>query len=128
MLCRQGILTAWTNDSVSVGIAAGLAVGKTVGVLGGAWLPIGLGIARKPEGTARAQMLGMSVAAGVGLTVALSVSGPAFADSALTEAARLRLLAGSVVAGLVGFTILWIARRAPVTGSAARADAELENA
>jgi NhaA family Na+:H+ antiporter len=103
------IVTEWAENSISLGIATGLVVGKTVGVLGSAYLAVRLGVAHKPDGTTWTQMLGVSSAAGVGFTVALFVSTLAFADPAQTEAARLGVFVGSVVAGIIGFTLLRLA-------------------
>ncbi|NYE35807.1 NhaA family Na+:H+ antiporter [Nocardioides cavernae] len=113
LVLSADVATAWMTNSVSLGIAAGLVVGKTVGVLGSCFVAVRLGVAHMPAGTTWGQMLGVSTAAGVGFTVALFVSGLSFTDPALTEAARLGVFSGSVVAGLLGFTILRLAGRAP---------------
>ena len=55
------------------------------------------------------------------------MSGLAFTDPAHTEAARLGVFAGSVIAGLIGFAILRIAPGAADRDESGRDDVELEN-
>lgn len=109
LVIESDVLTSWATNTVSLGIALGLLVGKTVGVLGATWLAVRCGLARLPSATSWWQMLGVSTAAGVGFTVALFVSGLAFDDPSLTEAARHGVFAGSLVAGASAYVILRIA-------------------
>ena len=48
-------------------------------------------------------MLGLSTVAGVGFTVALFVTSLSFDDAALADAAKIGILAGSTLAGVIGF-------------------------
>jgi NhaA family Na+:H+ antiporter len=94
------------SDSVSLGVAAGLVVGKTVGVFLASVIAVRLGLGRLPAGTTWRHVLGLAMVAGVGFTVALFVTSISFEDPVLTDAAKVGILFGSLVAGVAGFLFL----------------------
>jgi NhaA family Na+:H+ antiporter len=98
--------TGALDGRVLAGVTLGLVVGKTVGVFGGAWLAVRLGVGRLPSSATWRHMLGLAVTAGIGFTVALFVTGLSFTDPALTSSAKIGILLASTVAGLVGFALL----------------------
>jgi NhaA family Na+:H+ antiporter len=98
------------HDRVTLGVILGLLVGKTVGVLAGTALGIGLRVGRLPDETTWRHVLGLAVVAGVGFTVALFVTSLSFDEQAVTDAAKVGILAGSTVAGVAGYAILRFAR------------------
>ena len=91
---------------VAIGVAAGLVIGKTVGVFGAAWLAVRLGAGRLPSATTWNHMVGLAICAGIGFTVALFVAGLSFDAADLNNEAKLGILAGSLVAGLAGYAWL----------------------
>jgi NhaA family Na+:H+ antiporter len=91
---------------VMVGVAVGLVVGKTIGVFGFTWLATALRVGRLPRATTWRHMFGLAVTAGIGFTVALFVTGLAFDDPALADAAKVGILGASAVAGVLGFLLL----------------------
>ncbi len=93
---------------VPLGIAAGLLVGKTVGVFGLAWLAIAVGIAKLPEGANWGQVLGVAVLCGIGFTMSLFVGSLAFepAISPLAGMDRIGILTGSFFAAVIGYVIM----------------------
>jgi len=94
------------SDPVTVGVGLGLVVGKTIGVFGGALVAVRLGLARLPVGTTWRHILGLAMVAGIGFTVALFIASISYADPALADAAKVGILAGSLLSGLVGFVFL----------------------
>jgi Na+:H+ antiporter, NhaA family len=104
------------SDPVTAGVLLGLVVGKTVGVFGFTAIAVKAGVGRLPTGTTWRHMLGLATVAGVGFTVALFVSSLSFDTAATTDAAKVGILFGSAIAGIVGFTIL---RTSPATSTAA---------
>ena len=101
-----GIADALTNP-VTLGIVAGLVVGKQLGITFFAWLAVKSGISELPRGLSWRQVYGASWLAGIGFTMSLFISDLAFPDSGpLVEAAKLGILAASLIAGVVGWTIL----------------------
>ena len=90
-----------------LGVAAGLFVGKLLGVFGLSALTIRLGIAPMPAGANWAQLLGVSLLCGIGFTMSLFIGALAFADSpALQDQVKVGILSGSLAAGLAGWAVL----------------------
>lgn len=101
------------NDVLSpvpVGVALGLFVGKQIGVFSMALLTIKTGLAPRPQGSTWIQIYGVSVLCGIGFTMSLFIGNLAFARSPmLVDEVKIGVLAGSVVAALVGMLILRLA-------------------
>jgi len=105
----------WLSDPVVLGVGLGLVFGKTIGVFCSAWLAAKMGIARMPPDLTNAHLLGVSMCAGVAFTVAMFVANLAFADAQFLESAKLGIIVGSVVAGVLGFLTLRITSKAEPT-------------
>jgi Na+:H+ antiporter, NhaA family len=99
-------LSGLVSDPVTLGVGVGLVLGKTIGVLAATALAVRLGIGRLPAGATWRHMFGVAVCAGIGFTVALFVTSLSFTDPALTDSAKVGILAGSLIAGLAGYAIL----------------------
>ncbi|MFA7595811.1 MAG: Na+/H+ antiporter NhaA [Novosphingobium sp.] len=89
-----------------VGIAAGLFLGKQLGIFAAVWLAARSGFAAKPRGATWLQIYGVAVICGIGFTMSLFIGGLAFGDPKLVEEAKLGTLAGSLVAALAGYALL----------------------
>lgn len=98
-------------------VAAGLVIGKQAGVFGSLWAADRLRIALKPEGLSWGHIYGAALLCGIGFTMSLFIGALAFEDPALIDAAKIGTLAGSAVAGLLGFLVL---RLLPVQEASAR--------
>jgi Na+:H+ antiporter, NhaA family len=103
-------------NPVSVGIVIGLLLGKQIGITLFAWLAVKSGISEMPGGVTWLHIYGAGWLAGIGFTMSLFISDLAFADSPLLDVAKLGILTASLIAGVVGWSII---RRtsAPHTGS-----------
>lgn len=101
----------WLADPVVLGVGLGLVIGKTIGVFCSAWLAAKMGIARMPASLTNVHLLGISICAGVGFTVALFVADLAFTDGQHLESAKLGIIIGSLVAGVLGYLTLRIIPR-----------------
>jgi NhaA family Na+:H+ antiporter len=99
-------LAGLASEPVTVGVLLGLLVGKPVGVLAASYLAVRLGAGRLPEGTGWRQMAGLGVCAGIGFTVALFVTSLSYTDPTHTDAAKVGILAASLLAGLTGYLLL----------------------
>ncbi|MDQ3641660.1 MAG: Na+/H+ antiporter NhaA [Actinomycetota bacterium] len=88
--------------AVTGGVMLGLVAGKTLGITGAAWLATRLGIARLPEGANWGMMAGIACIAGIGFTVSLFVAELAFEGGALRDAAKVGVLAASLLAAIIG--------------------------
>lgn len=109
----QGVSLASLSQGVPLGIAAGLFFGNQIGVFGFSWLAIKLGVARLPQGASWLQMYGIALLCGIGFTMSLFISSLAFEQtgSELIVNDRLGILLGSVVSGIVGYSVLRFASR-----------------
>jgi NhaA family Na+:H+ antiporter len=101
----RGIVEALTNP-VALGIVAGLVVGKQLGITLFSWLAVRLGVSELPEGIGWRHLYGVGWLAGIGFTMSLFITDLAFSNGALVDAAKVGILAASLVAGVVGWTIL----------------------
>jgi NhaA family Na+:H+ antiporter len=93
-------------EPVPLGVAAGLFLGKQLGVFGSAALIIRVGWAALPANTGWMALYGTSVLTGVGFTMSLFIGALAFGDSATEIAVRLGVLVGSVLSAIVGAAVL----------------------
>lgn len=98
---------------VPLGIAAGLFVGKQLGVFGACWFAIKLGLAKLPENTRWSELYGAALLCGVGFTMSLFIAALAFEGGAVDYLGfdRLGILAGSLLSGVAGYAWLRLALR-----------------
>ena len=90
-----------------LGIAAGLFVGKQVGIFGAVWLAVRFGLATKLPGASWLQIYAVALLCGIGFTMSLFIGALAFPSApALVEEAKIGVVMGSLVSALVGFVIL----------------------
>ncbi|MBA2955395.1 Na+/H+ antiporter NhaA [Nocardioides sp. MAH-18] len=108
----DGLIEAET-DPIAVGIVVGLVLGKTVGITGATWLLARFTRADLDDDLAWADVLGMSMLAGVGFTVSLLISELAFgAGTTAEEHAKVGVLTGSLLAALLAAVVLRSRNRA----------------
>ncbi|MCF6187406.1 MAG: Na+/H+ antiporter NhaA [Desulfobulbaceae bacterium] len=93
-------------SSVSLGIIAGLLVGKQIGILGFSLLVIKSGWSELPTGVNWGQIWGVSLLGGIGFTMSLFISELAFFDDAMIADAKIAIFIASILAGIGGFLIL----------------------
>ncbi|AZO56739.1 MULTISPECIES: Na+/H+ antiporter NhaA [unclassified Mesorhizobium] len=97
-------------EPLTLGVAAGLVLGKLVGVFGSSALAIRFGLADLPAHAGWMHMLGISLLCGIGFTMSLFIGLLAFAsDVALQDAVKVGILAGSFIAALLGAAVLLMA-------------------
>jgi Na+:H+ antiporter, NhaA family len=107
----SGSIEAATQTPVALAIILGLVVGKTLGLAAGAAIAVRLGLSTLPRGVGWGHVLGVGGLAGIGFTVSLFITGLAFTDADTIAAAKLGILAGSVIAALIGAALLLAAGR-----------------
>ena len=113
-----GTSVAGGIDTVTLGVIAGLVLGKPLGIMLASWLAIMTGLARKPAAVTWRQIGGASCLAGIGFTMSLFIADLAFGDAALLTAAKLGILIASLVSGIAGWFILWLSSRETFAGAA----------
>jgi len=90
----------------ALGIITGLVVGKPVGILLFAWLAVILGISNLPEGLKWKHIAGTGMLAGIGFTMSIFVALLAFDDAGFIAAAKIAIIAASVLAAILGLLSL----------------------
>ena len=101
-----GISFATFLQPITFGVAAGLFIGKQVGILGACWLGVKLGIAKLPVRASWMQVYGVSLLCGIGFTISLFIGALAFGGADNQAAAKLGVLTGSLVSGVMGWLVL----------------------
>ena len=92
-------------DPVAVAVMLGLVIGKPIGILLLSWLAVKTGLARLPRGVTWAVVTGGGFLAGIGFTMAIFIAGLAL-QGAMLGAAKVGILAGSVVSAAIGMILL----------------------
>ena len=93
-------------EPLTLGVAAGLFLGKQAGVLFASWVGVRSGIARLPDGVTWRHVYGVACLTGVGFTMSLFIGSLAFSGSETMDAVRLGVILGSVLSGLLGYAVL----------------------
>lgn len=108
-LGADGLATALAP--LPLGVAAGLFVGKQVGVLGAIVLAERTGFAARPKGASLVQLWGLAALCGIGFTMSLFIATLAFpAAPDLADTAKLGIVAGSTLSALLGALLLRLGR------------------
>jgi len=106
----RGISADQVLTPVPMGIAAGLFIGKQIGVFGFSLLAIKLGLAKLPAQSNLTQLYGVSILTGIGFTMSLFVNSLAFSDpTQFMFADKLAILIGSFGSGIMGYLLLRLA-------------------
>jgi NhaA family Na+:H+ antiporter len=98
-------------SGVSLAIILGLVVGKFVGIFTFSWLCIKLHLAPMPDGSNWKQLASVSKLGGIGFTVSLFIANLSFGNGGgnmahLLNDAKLGILVGSILAGIIGWNML----------------------
>jgi NhaA family Na+:H+ antiporter len=116
---------AWSEaltNSVTLGVLAGLVIGKFSGIGLFSWVAVKLGLARLPSGVEWKHLLGAAWLGGIGFTMSLFIAQLAFRDAALVDDAKLGILLASVTAALIGLTwLVWAGSAQPQAPDSGRA-------
>lgn len=105
-------LSAGATDPAAQGTALGLVLGKPVGIVLAAFLLVRLTRARLDSSVHWADLVAVSVVAGIGFTVSLLIANLSFAEtSSHHEPVKAAVLLGSLTAAILGAALLaWRAR------------------
>lgn len=98
-------------DPLPLGIAAGLVVGKPLGVVTVCWLAVRLRLATLPDGCSWSHVTGIGFLAGVGFTMSLFIGSLAFSLPEHLTAVRVGVIYGSIIASILGLSLLMMASR-----------------
>lgn len=98
---------------LSIGIAAGLFIGKQIGIFIPLFLLIKSGLFKMPKQCNWMHLYGVSLLCGVGFTMSLFIGGLAFDTQDNAAAVRIGVMMGSICSGIVGYTVLRLAPQKP---------------
>lgn len=108
-----GLSMADVLAPLPLGIAAGLFIGKQLGVFGGVLLAVKSGLAAKPRGCTWLQIYAISMLCGIGFTMSLFISGLAFpGHPEFVEESKIGIMLGSLLSAAVACLILRFAPKA----------------
>jgi NhaA family Na+:H+ antiporter len=102
---ESGVLAA-LGEPVTLGILAGLVVGKPIGVLAVAWLAVRLRLARLPDQASWRQIAAVGCLCGIGFTMSLFIAGLGFDHPDLERQAKVGILVASTLAALLGALLM----------------------
>jgi Na+:H+ antiporter, NhaA family len=111
-LANTGILVGagWVQDVTStnsIGIAAGLILGKPLGVMLLCFVAVASGLCRLPSDVNWWHLSGAGILGGIGFTMSIFIANLAFVGNAgTTNASKMAILFASLIAGICGF--LWL--------------------
>lgn len=92
--------------TVATAIAAGLVIGKPVGISAAIWLATITRAGALPSGITARQVVGMGALAGIGFTMSLFIGDLAFGGGRELDEVRIGVLAGSLIATVLGVALL----------------------
>jgi NhaA family Na+:H+ antiporter len=105
-----GMSLADVMHPVSLGIAAGLFLGKQLGVFLLCYMAIKLGMAKLPAGAGWGALYGVAILSGIGFTMSLFIDTLAFENlppgTVFDFDKRLGILLGSIASGIIGYIVL----------------------
>ncbi len=87
-------------------IAAGLVIGKPLGIMAAAQAAVRSGMARLPEGMGWMHLSGVAALAGIGFTMSLFIGMLAFSADDNSAGVRIGVIAGSILSALIGYVVL----------------------
>jgi NhaA family Na+:H+ antiporter len=101
-----GLSLSAVLEPLALGIAAGLVLGKPLGIVGAVVLAVGMGLAQLPAGTTWRHIVGASCLAGIGFTMSLFIGVLAFDADWHVSQVRIGVIVGSLVSTMLGLALL----------------------
>ena len=93
-------------SALSIGIIAGLFLGKPLGVIGMSMILKRLKLAELPAGVSWKHIIGVGFIAGIGFTMSIFIASLSFEESGPASVAKLAIIIGSLVAAITGTIII----------------------
>lgn len=92
---------------IPLGVGLALFLGKQIGVFLMTFIAVRFGLARMPDGANWVQIYGVALITGIGFTMSLFIASLAYSNSAsFNDEAKIGVLLGSILSGVVGYLIL----------------------
>jgi NhaA family Na+:H+ antiporter len=97
---------AGLDDPGSIGVLAGLIVGKPMGVMLFSIVAVAAGLCKMPADLKWKHIFGVGMLAGIGFTMSIFISLLAYEDSTLIDQSKIAILLASLVSAIAGF--IWL--------------------
>lgn len=110
-LSLQGLSLKNLLEPLTLGIMAGLVIGKQIGVFLPIYAVVKSGISPMPKNANWLQIYALSMFCGIGFTMSLFIGTLAFSDPALASPVRLGVLGGSLISAVFGFFLMRFAHK-----------------
>jgi NhaA family Na+:H+ antiporter len=108
------IETGWQtglNTTNSLGIFAGLIIGKPLGVFLFSFVAVSLGLCALPKSMKWSQVIGVGLLAGIGFTMSIFITLLAYKSTETITESKIAILLASLVAGALGY--IWLRAKLP---------------
>ena len=107
----SGIAFSSLFQGISLSVWVALVAGKFMGIMLFSYLPVALGLVKRPDIVTWPMIAGVSALGGIGFTVSLFIANLSFpldteVNALLLNQAKLGILAGSLLSGVIGYLIL----------------------
>ena len=102
-----GVTLSTALAPIPLGIAAGLFLGKQLGIFASTWTAVRLGLGDLPTGSSWRQVYGVAILGGIGFTMSLFIGTLAFPDPAYAAPVRVGVLLGSFASAFTGYALLY---------------------
>lgn len=103
---QPGFYNDLLSSKNSLGIIAGLVIGKPLGVLLFAWVTVKTKLGNLPDKVTWAHLSGAGMLAGIGFTMSIFITLLAFKDSSAVINSKIAILTASLIAAVGGLVIL----------------------
>jgi NhaA family Na+:H+ antiporter len=105
----SGMFLESLGRDITLGIIAGLVIGKPLGIALVVSILVATGIARLPEHATWRHVWGVGCLAGIGFTMSLFIGSLAFTNAEALNDVRAGVMVASVLSTIIGLAILWTA-------------------
>ena len=114
-LANAGVAVSFDalDGATAAAVAAGLVLGKPLGITAAAWLACRAGWASLPAGVTWSMLHGCAWIAGIGFTMSLFIAGLAFGATPQFDAAQIGIMGASLAAAIAGAVLLRRATAGP---------------
>ncbi len=99
-------LTAALTHPITIGVSAGLLLGKPLGIFLFSWLAVKMKLCDLPSGSRWPDILGVGILAGIGFTMSMFITNLAYVDITRIANAKVGIFAASILAGIIGYLLL----------------------
>lgn len=94
------------GEANSIGIIAGLIIGKPLGIFAFAFLGASFGLCKLPEDLKWKNIIGVGLLGGIGFTMSIFITILAYEDATLINSSKIAIIIASLTAGIIGFLFL----------------------